>query len=177
MPGAGKGPSRKSLVEAYLRQHAPAVINAAVLANLRRCVSAALGGARVADRYLLEIAEDLGFPVARELGGLPPDLRHRVHFHDFSAAEASLRDLAREYEAARAASLRERMQDCRRAVLRGKQRLTSLLRRTRLSPARRAEKEEIAVWFRVWLETPGLFPDWIALRRRALNAPDHSFRS
>ena len=159
MSGPTKKPSRKSLVEEFLREHHPAEVTPAVLAAARRYVITGLGGIRVTDRYLVELAEAAGFAVAREAGGLPADLRDRVHFHDFDAAEASLRDLQQEYVAAREVSDQARVQDCRRAVL---------LRRPGLSAEKRAEKEEIASWFRVWLETPALFSDWIVLRRQAL---------
>ena len=161
-------PSRKSLVEDYLRLHHPAEVNAAMLAELRRFVSERLASAAVSDRYLLDLVEHTPTPISRELGGLPLDLRDRVHFHDFAAAETSLRDLEREYEAARAADDRERVGDCRRAVLRGRQRLEMLLRQRSLSDAKRAEKQEILGWFRVWLENTALFPTWIDLRKRAL---------
>ena len=168
MSGHARKPSRKSLVEEFLREHHPAEMTPAVLAAARRYVITGLGGIRVSARYLVELAEAAGFAVAREAGGLPADLRDRVHFHDFDAAEASLRDLQQEYAAAREVSDRARLQDCRRAVLRAKERLAVLLRRPGLGAEKRAEKEEIASWFRVWLETPELFSDWIALRRQAL---------
>ncbi len=168
MSRAPKKPSRKLLVEQYLREKRPAEINTATLADLRRYVSQALDGASVSDRYLLEIVEETSTPVARELGGLPADLRGRVHFHDFASAEASLRDLEREYGAARAVADRQRAADCRRAVLRGKQRLEMILRQRSLSEAKRAEKQEMLGWFRVWLENPELSGDWIELRRREI---------
>jgi hypothetical protein len=37
----------------------------------------------------------------------------------------------------------------------------------RVSPARRAEKEEIRQWFRVWIENPEVFFDWLELRKQA----------
>ena len=37
----------------------------------------------------------------------------------------------------------------------------------RVAPQKRAEKEEIRQWFRVWLETPEAFFDWLELRKRA----------
>lgn len=168
MSGAAKKPTRKSLVEQYLRLRRPAEISEEGLIELRRYVSEGLGGARLSDRYLLDLVERAGMPVARELGGLPLELCDRVHFHDFAAAEASLRDLEREYEAARAASDGQRAQDCRRAVLRAKERLNMMLRRRGLSPDKRAEKQEMLGWFRVWLETPELFSDWLDLRKREL---------
>jgi len=167
-PCGARKPSRRSLVEDYLRLHSPAELNSATLAELRRYVSDRLGGAAVSDRYLLDLVERTPTPISRELGGLPLDLRDRVHFHDFAAAEASLRDLQREYEAASAAGDRQRAADCRRAVLRARQRLEMLLRQRTLSDVKRAEKQEILGWFRVWLENPELFATWIELRKRAL---------
>ena len=32
---------------------------------------------------------------------------------------------------------------------------------------KRAEKEEIAQWFTIWLQTPELFFDWLALRKQS----------
>jgi len=167
MPGGAKRPSRKSLVEEFLASQHPAEITAPTLAGLRRYVVERLGGARVSDRYLVELAEKTGLPVAREVGGLPPDLRDRVHFHDLAAAESSLLDLLREYQWAPNPA---RAADCRRAVLRAKDRLASLLGRAPLSAARRAEKQEIHQWFLVWLETPDLFPAWLALRKKYLDS-------
>jgi hypothetical protein len=34
-----------------------------------------------------------------------------------------------------------------------------------VGPDKRAEKAEIATWFRIWLETPDLFFDWLELRK------------
>ena len=153
-------------MEEFLREQAPVFLTPEVLAALRRFVTGRLAGARVSDRYLVELTEGAGVEVARELGGLPAHLRGRVHFHDLDAAEASLREIQQEY----AASDRVRRQDCRRAVLRAKDRLELLLRHPGLGPEKRAEKEEIARWFRVWLESPELFSDWIVLRRRALRS-------
>lgn len=167
MASRSKKPSRKSLVEEFLRLHPPAEITAETLAALRRYVSEALGGATVSEKYLLDLLDETPLPIARELGGLPPALRRRVHFHDFAAAEASLLDLCQEHSRALLGGDRERAADCGRAVLRGKQRLEMLLRQRGLPEPKRAEKQEILEWFRVWLETPDLFPDWLALRQRA----------
>jgi Ni/Co efflux regulator RcnB len=35
----------------------------------------------------------------------------------------------------------------------------------RVAPEKRREKEEIRQWFRVWLETPDSFFDWLELRK------------
>jgi len=165
MPGAAKGPSRKSLVLEYLELHRPAELTPEVLAEIRRHILERTAAATVSTRYVLDLAEGAGVPVARQLGGIPLDLVSRIHFHDYAAAEASLRDLEAEHTAADSL----RAQDCRRAVLRARRRLESMLRRPSLSPEKRAEREEILSWVRVWLETPDLFPAWLDLRKRALD--------
>lgn len=168
MAGGAKKPSRKVLVDEFLRARRPDELDPPALAALRAFLRDRLGpAARLSDRYLLELVERAGVPVARSLGGLPLDLCGRVHFHDLAAAESSLLDLGQEYSRARAAGDPQRAADCRRAVLRGKDRLNFLLRRPGLSPEKLAEKEEILQWFLVWLETPELFAGWLALRKRA----------
>jgi len=37
----------------------------------------------------------------------------------------------------------------------------------KLSQPERAEQTEIAEWLKVWIQTPGLFADWLELRRRS----------
>jgi hypothetical protein len=39
--------------------------------------------------------------------------------------------------------------------------------------AKRAEKEEIAQWFGVWLQTPDAFFDWLEVRKQS---PDYERR-
>ena len=41
----------------------------------------------------------------------------------------------------------------------------SLATNPRVQERKRQEKREIANWFQVWLETPDLFADWLALRK------------
>jgi hypothetical protein len=37
----------------------------------------------------------------------------------------------------------------------------------KLTAAERAEQSEIGEWLKVWIQTPGLFADWLELRRRS----------
>jgi hypothetical protein len=55
----------------------------------------------------------------------------------------------------------------RELVLKGKLRAESLAASSRVNPEKRKEKQEIAVWFRVWLEVPDLFFDWVEVRRQS----------
>jgi hypothetical protein len=40
-----------------------------------------------------------------------------------------------------------------------------IARNHKVEPEKRAEKEEITMWFKVWLETPDAFFDWLEARK------------
>lgn len=47
----------------------------------------------------------------------------------------------------------------------GRSRAQMIAGNVKVAETKRAEKEEIAEWFRIWLSAPDLFPDWLELRR------------
>ena len=108
-------------------------------------------------------------------------LRNLLQFHDFVSAEASLRKLDQVYREYLEASDRTGTRLVRSLLRKGKLRAGSMAANPRVRPDKRAEKGEIAAWFRIWLETPDLFFDWLELRKaseefRQLNAapaPSH----
>lgn len=166
-----KGLSIKAFIINYLKENPPSFVDRQVLAAICREAQRALGRDRpVSPAYVLDVLSQTQIPIDRALGGLPVDLRGRVHFHDRQAAVVSLTDMTREYEAARAGNDKQRAEDCRRAVRKGKDRLKLILRRANLSPQKREEKQELLQWFLVWLEAPPLFPGWVELRGRPSGA-------
>ncbi len=98
-------------------------------------------------------------PYASQLKGV-------LHFHDFAAAEASLRNLDAAYREYVAAHDHKGIGCVRKILLKGKQRAERLAASRRVSEQKRREKREIAGWFRVWLENPDIFFDWLALRKQ-----------
>ena len=110
--------------------------------------------------YLLDVLLRTDVPVDRTIGGIPIDLRGRVRIDNLAQAKRSLLDMAREHAKAPSA---QRAEDVRRAVLRTKNHLKLALSRT-ISPQKRATKQEIYQWLLVWLENPGIFESWVALR-------------
>jgi len=92
-------------------------------------------------------------------------LKGVLQFHDLESAEASLRKLDAIYREYRKGSDRIGTSLVRSLVLKGKLRAESLAANPRVSPEKRREKQEIARWFRVWLETPDLLLDWLELRK------------
>jgi len=49
----------------------------------------------------------------------------------------------------------------------GRRRAEMIARNPRVDPQKRAEKMEILQWFRLWLETPGTFFDWLEVRKQS----------
>ena len=62
---------------------------------------------------------------------------------------------------------RAELRRVRELALNEKARAQLLVRDDRLRAQARAAQTEIADWFRVWLQTPHLFEDWLELRRRS----------
>ncbi len=109
------------------------------------------------DRYVDPCMDE---PYASRLEGL-------VHFGDLESAEHSLEKLDAVYREYRAVSDRLGTGLVRAMALKVKQRAEGMAANSRLSPEKRREKQEIAHWFRVWLEIADLFFDWLDLRKRS----------
>lgn len=116
-------------------------------------------GARVDynDRY---VTPWMAEPYASRLKGL-------LRFRDLASAEASLQKLDAVYRQYREVSDRLGTSLVRLLVRRGKERAESLAANSRVSLEKRREKEEIACWFRVWLQISDLFFDWLELRQQS----------
>jgi hypothetical protein len=54
-----------------------------------------------------------------------------------------------------------------RLAVSGRQLAELLTKDAKLDKLQRAEQAEIAEWLKVWIQTPGLFADWLELRRRS----------
>jgi hypothetical protein len=98
---------------------------------------------------------------SRESGVVLVPMVEGVRQDDFDGLEHSLITLLGEYERGDAA----RRTEVRRRVIEAKDHARWAAR----TPAKRGQKEEMAMWMRTWLENPPLFPEWVRLRRRSLN--------
>lgn len=147
----------------FLDKHRPAVVDQATLYQIRRHAVAVTGRPKApSSEYLLDILLGTEVPVDRAIGGIPTDLRGKVRIGNLEEARQSLLAMAREYAMA---SDPRRASDVRRAVMRTKNHLKFALARG-IGPEGRAVKEEIFEWLLVWLENPGIFEPWMAVRER-----------
>jgi len=101
---------------------------------------------------------DLPEPYASSLRGV-------LEFKDLASAERSLLKLDALYREYSGKADREGTKLVRDLAKKGKLRARSLAANPRVEPKKRQEKEEVARWFQVWLETPDLLRDWLELRK------------
>jgi hypothetical protein len=92
-------------------------------------------------------------------------LKGVLEFHDLPSADTSLQKLDRIYCEYGKANDELGVKFVRALIKKGKLRAQAVAANPRVQPSKRQEKEEIARWFQVWLETPDLFADWLALRK------------
>jgi len=88
-----------------------------------------------------------------------------LSFSTLSEAEETiqrLESLRRKYQSA---GDRKGEEYCRRIAFLGRRRAELISRNNRVKAGKRRQKQEIAVWFRIWLETPEIFENWLALRK------------
>jgi hypothetical protein len=86
-------------------------------------------------------------------------------FSTFPETEETIRRLEKLRREYRSASDKKGVEYCRRIAFLGRRRAELIGRNKRVSPQKRLQKQEMANWFRIWLETPDLFEDWLSLRK------------
>jgi hypothetical protein len=92
-------------------------------------------------------------------------LEGALRFDDLAAAQAALKKLNAAYHDYESVSDHAGASLVRKLVVRGRQRAESMAANVRVRLQKREEKREIAAWFRVWLESPDLFFDWLEVRK------------
>jgi hypothetical protein len=160
--------TKKSLIVEYLEKHRPECVVPSDVAAIRRVLHQRLGEkGRVSDRYLLGIIEEYGVPIDASLGGLPAELLAILRFDTLPSAATAIKELEARRQAARAVGDRIAADACLRAGRRARENADWVARNARVRPQVRAERAEIALWFRVWLETPEIFSDWLEVRTKS----------
>jgi hypothetical protein len=149
--------SKKQRLEEYLREHQPDSISEERWRDLVSLL------APISENYLRDLLQATGLPVAQPFGG--------VRQSSFEELEASLLEMEHAYAKAVADHDLARAAACRRAVIQAKDRARLISRNEKVEPEKRKQKEEMAEWMLVWLENPGIFESWVALRKKATAYP------
>jgi hypothetical protein len=90
-----------------------------------------------------------------------------LHFSTLEEAEMCiirLDELLRKFQSDGEHAAVERAREVGRL---GRRRAEMIARNHKVEEAKRAEKEEIAQWFAIWLETPDAFFDWLEVRKQS----------
>ncbi len=175
---SGANPQRRQLTKKELilevaRSLEKPRFTPAEIEQIRRQLIAHLGanGKTSAD-YVISVLEDAGMRVVRSTradteGRYEEEFHDLLHFSTLDEAEmclVRLDELLRKFsiEGERAAA--ERVREVGRL---GRRRAEMIARNHKVEPAKRAEKEEVAQWFAIWLETPDVFFDWLEARKQS----------
>ena len=141
--------------------------------QLRRRLIAEHGEAgKTGPDYIAEVLKDAGHRVllafqeeAEEQ--YEEEFEDLLHFKTLEDAEVSvmrLDELMRKFREQGEHPAVERVLNVARL---GKRRAEMIARNHKVEPHKRAEKVEIANWFRIWLETPDAFFDWLDVRKKS----------
>src|SRR6202521_88741 len=141
--------------------------------QLRRRLLAEYGEeGKAAPDYIADVLKDAGLKVALTLQEEAEDqyeeeFEDLLHFKTLEDAEVSvmrLDELMRKFRSQGEHAAVERVLNVARL---GKRRAEMISRNQKVEGPKRAEKEEIANWFRIWLENPDAFFDWLDLRKQS----------
>lgn len=91
----------------------------------------------------------------------------RLRFATLEEAEETLRRLDGLWRSYRELDDQKGVEEILETARLGRRRAQMIAGNKRVSAAARAEKEEIRQWFRIWLETPDAFFDWLELRKES----------
>lgn len=145
----------------------------AEIEQLRRRMLAEHGEAgKTGSDYIAEVLKGAGHkvqlnPQEEAEDHYEEEFEDLLHFKTLEDAEVSimrLDELMRRFRTHGESAAVERVLNVARL---GKRRAEMIARNHKVEAQKRAEKEEIANWFRIWLETPDVFFDWIEVRKQS----------
>jgi hypothetical protein len=171
--------SKKDLILETARQIGASKWTLAEIDQLRRRLQAEHGEAgKTSSEYIGDVLKSAGWKVLLTLQEeaeeqYEEEFEDLLHFRTLEDAEVSimrLDELMRKFRAHGEHAAVERVLAVARL---GKRRAEMISRNQKVEASKRAEKVEIASWFRIWLETPDAFFDWLDVRKQS---PDFKSR-
>jgi spermidine/putrescine-binding protein len=170
---AKKERAKKELILAAAKEIKTSSWTPAEIDQLRRRLIALHGEAgKTGSDYITEVLKNAGYKLALTLQEDAEDqyedeFEDILHFKTLQDAEVSLMrldELMRRFQAHKEPAAVERVLNVARL---GKRRAEMIARNHKVQAQKRAEKEEMASWFRIWLETPDAFFDWLDVRKQS----------
>jgi hypothetical protein len=165
--------TKKALILAVAQDMGKPRFTAAEIEQIRRQLLAQFGdhGKASAD-YIVSVLEEAGMRVVLSKrsdtqGQYEEEFADLLHFSTLDEAEmclVRLDELLRRFLREEEQSAAERVREVARL---GRRRAEMISRNQKVDAVKRSEKEEIARWFVVWLQTPDAFFDWLEVRKQS----------
>src|SRR5246500_1080740 len=165
--------TKKALILQTAREIKVQKFTPAEIDQLRRRLIAEHGEhGKAGSDYIAEVLKNAGIKVVLTQQEEAEDqyeeeFEDLLHFKTLEDAEVSimrLDELMRKFQEHGERAAVERVLNVARL---GKRRAEMISRNPKVEANKRAEKVEIANWFRIWLETPDAFFDWLDVRKQA----------
>ena len=165
--------TKKELILETAREIGAQTYTPAEIDQLRRRLIAEHGeDGKTGNDYIADVLKSAGFKVALSLQEEAEDqyeeeFEDLLHFKTLGDAEVSvmrLDELMRKFKSHGETAAVERVLNVARL---GKRRAEMIARNPKVEKPKREEKEEIANWFRIWLEMPDTFFDWLDVRKQS----------
>ena len=172
-PDEGGSPTKKALILEAARVLAKPRYTPAEIEQIRRQLIAQLGAqGKTAPDYIVSVLEEAGMRVVWSTrsdteGRYEEEFTDLLHFSTLEEAEmclVRLDELLRKFLLDNEQAAAERVREVARL---GRRRAEMISRNHKVDAHKRAEKEEIAHWFAIWLETPDAFFDWLEVRKQS----------
>jgi len=170
---AGESATKKALILEAARGLGKPRFTPAEIEQIRRQLMAHFGAkGKTSPDYIVRVLQEAGLRVAWPTRADAEDQYEEefadlLHFSTLDEAEmclVRLDELLRKFAAARERGETERVREVARL---GRRRAEMIARNHKVDPQKRAEKEEVARWFTIWLETPDAFFDWLEVRKQS----------
>jgi hypothetical protein len=145
----------------------------AEIEQIRRRLIAQLGASgKTSSDYIVSVLEEAGLRVVWSTksdteGRYEEEFQDLLHFSTLDEAEmclVRLDELLRKFIVESEQAAAERVREVARL---GRRRAEMISRNHKVDALKRLEKEEIAHWFGIWLETPDAFFDWLEVRKQS----------
>lgn len=177
--GAAEARTKKALILEAARALATPRYTPAEIEQIRRKLIATHGShGKTSAEYIVNVLEEAGLRVVTSTksdseGLYEEEFSDLLHFSTLDEAEmclVRLDELLRKFLAEEERAAAERVREVARL---GRRRAEMISRNHKVDAKKRAEKEEIAQWFAIWLATPDAFFDWLEVRKQS---PDFQTR-
>jgi len=164
-------PTKKETILKIARELSVPRFTPAEVEQIRRQMVARLGAAgKTSPDYIAGVLETAGMRIvwstkADTQGKYEEEFQDLLHFATLEDAEMCimrLDELLRKFKEENEPAAIERVLEVARM---GRRRAEMIARNHKVEPEKRAEKEEIMQWFKVWLDTPDAFFDWLEVRK------------